>query len=83
MIGDPPQPDLPSGLDPSELKECVLTVDVDDNGHVSRVRVKKSSGNGEFDDACERAIRRARFKPAVQDHIPQSSRYEAYYSPSG
>jgi len=31
--------------------------------------VRKSSGNADVDDALKEAIRRTRFKPAIQDHL--------------
>lgn len=66
-----PDPDT-DGIDASEVKgSCVVSFDVGENGRVSNVRVKKSSGSSDFDRACQAAMRRAHCVPAIQDHIPQ------------
>lgn len=66
-----------SGFDPGTINgPCVVSFEVDENGHVSRPHVKKSSGNSDFDDACVRAVQRARVSPAIQDHLPRSARAE-------
>ncbi len=49
---------------------CTISYEVGETGRVSNVRIKKSSGNHEYDSACQQAIQGARGTPAVQDHIP-------------
>ncbi len=70
-VSSVPDPDT-SGVDPADVKgPCVVAFEIGENGRVSSVRIRKSSGSADFDRACQDAIRRARCVPAVQDHIPQ------------
>ena len=76
-VGDYAQVDMPSSVDVSQLSSTTVTVsyEVDEEGHASRVRITtgKGSGNADLDDACKEAIRRTRFKPAIQDHLKLSA----------
>lgn len=58
-----------SDLDPPPSHDCVISCEVDENGHLSSPRIKRSSGNAQFDARCQDAIRRGRGTPGVQDHI--------------
>ncbi len=60
-----------NGMDQSSFTgPCVISYEVDADGHTSKARIKKPSGNNDFDNQCLDAIKRARALPAVQDHIP-------------
>jgi len=59
---------------------CVVSFEIGENGRVSNVRIRKSSGSADFDRACQDAIRRARCAPAIQDHIPQTQRMSYPFS---
>ncbi len=60
-----------SAMDTSSFTgSCIISCEVDENGHLSGARVKKSSGNNDFDNQCLDAVRAGRGTPAVQDHIP-------------
>ncbi len=83
-IGDWPSPQFPSDIDASSLSgDCVLEIYVDATGHVSRVRIKHSSGNSQWDNICADAVKVVRFQPAYQDHLPQSEVYEKSYGVNG
>jgi len=49
---------------------CIISYEVGETGRISNVRIKKSSGNHEYDSACQQVIQGAKGTPAVQDHIP-------------
>lgn len=78
-IGDYAQVDMPSGVDPDSLssKSVTLSYQIDESGRAASIRVTKGSGNADLDDACKEAIKRTRFKPAIQDHLKlrQSASY--------
>jgi len=57
---------------------CTISYEVGETGRISNVRIKKSSGNHEYDSACQQAIQGARGTPAVQDHIPRGEATGVY-----
>ncbi|MBD2740892.1 TonB family protein [Coleofasciculus sp. FACHB-1120] len=46
---------------PNQSKEALLSIDVDDKGNVTNVRVSRSSGSRELDEAAVRAARNWKF----------------------
>lgn len=81
LIGTLPPPELPPDFDHARVKSpCVLTVEVAADGHVSGVRLKRSSGSATYDEACQAAIRRALFQPAIKDHTPRVDTTEVRYT---
>ena len=76
-----PDPDT-DGIDAADVHgSCVVSFEVGENGRVSSVGLRKSSGNADFDRACQEAMRRARCVPAIQDHIPQMQRMTYSFNP--
>jgi TonB family protein len=71
LIGDVPAPDV-SGLTTEPSNNCVISYTVDEEGHITRVRIKQTSGSPDFDDRCKAICEHLRYKPAVQDGIPHS-----------
>jgi TonB family protein len=71
-VSDYAQVDMPSGVSTDDIPNKTVTIafEIDEGGHATNVHVRgKSSGNADVDDACKEAIRRTRFKPAIQDHL--------------
>ncbi len=72
-----------SGMDTSSFTgPCVISFEVDENGRISGARIKKSSGNNDFDNKCRDAVQQGRGTPAVQDHIPYRARGEYTFTTS-
>ncbi len=72
-----------SGMDSTSFTgPCVISFEVDENGRISGARIKKSSGNNEFDNKCRDAVQGGRGVPAVQDHIPYRARGEYTFTTS-
>lgn len=67
-IGDWPDINLPSDIDPSTISSSVVVIsfEVNEAGRPTRIRIKRSSGNSDVDDCARRAIESMRFKPAQQ-----------------
>jgi TonB family protein len=66
--------DYPKGaLERAEQGQSWVHVDVSDSGQVLDVKIAKSSGSNELDNAALDAIRGARFSPAFSDHKPIQS----------
>ncbi len=60
-----------SSMDTSSFTgPCIVSFEVGETGRISHARVKKSSGNHEFDNACVDAVQAGHGTPAVQDHVP-------------
>ena len=68
---------LPDGVEPGEVKNkaVVVYVEVDASGRVSSVDIRRGSGNSDLDRQIIAAVRKGRFKPAVQDDEHLSSRF--------
>lgn len=69
LIGDVPRLRLSGGLDLDGLRSTTIVIAfvVDEQGHPTRLKVKQSCGEGEYDRAALAAAERARFLPAVQN----------------
>lgn len=76
LEGDIEVPPLPDGVELGQLESTtvIISYEVDESGHPTNVKVRKRSGNSELDEKCIEAVRRARYLPAVQDHIPYAAR---------
>jgi TonB family protein len=59
---------------------CVISFEVDESGHLSGVRVKRSCGSPEMDQRCADAIRHGRGVPAVQDHVAYRAKGQYTFS---
>lgn len=75
VLGSVSDAEMPFGVDPGTLIRRSVTVafEIDENGHAAHLHVTKSSGSVDVDDACEVAIHRTRFVPAINDHLKLSS----------
>jgi TonB family protein len=58
----------------------VISFEVDESGHLSGVRVKRSCGSPEMDQRCADAIRHGRGVPAVQDHVAYRAKGQYTFS---
>lgn len=69
---EPPQPKYPPESRRSgEEGLVVLRVLINEIGAVARVDVERSSGHSRLDDAACQAVRRARFRPYVENGVPR------------
>lgn len=69
---EPPQPKYPPESRRSgEEGLVVLRVLINEIGGVARVDVERSSGHSRLDDAACQAVRRARFRPYVENGVPR------------
>jgi TonB family protein len=69
-LATPLRPDYPAGAREQGIEATVtLEIVIDRDGSVADVRVLKGAGYG-FDDSALRALRRARFSPAIRDGRP-------------
>jgi len=68
VIGDWPDLNLSSDIDPATFSSTVVVVtfEVDESGRPTHVRIKESSGNSDVDDSARNAIDGMRFRPAQQ-----------------
>ena len=66
-----PQPDYPAQSKRlGEEGRVILRVLVDSQGHAERIDIQKSSGHVRLDEAAREAVRRALFKPQLEDGRP-------------
>jgi periplasmic protein TonB len=69
---EPPQPKYPPESRRSgEEGLVVLRVLINEIGGVARVDVERSSGHSRLDDAACQAVRRARFRPYLENGVPR------------
>jgi protein TonB len=69
---EPPQPKYPPESRRSgEEGLVVLRVLINEIGSVARVDVERSSGHTRLDDAACQAVKRARFRPYVENGVPR------------
>jgi periplasmic protein TonB len=69
---EPPQPRYPPESRRSgEEGLVVLRVLINEIGGVARVDVERSSGHSRLDDAACQAVRRARFRPYLENGVPR------------
>lgn len=71
--GNWPDLSIPGDVDLSTVTNSALIVsfEVDENGHPKHIRVKRSCGNDDIDTQAVQTIQGMRFKPAVQNGVPQ------------
>jgi protein TonB len=68
---EPPQPRYPpESRRAGEEGLVVLRVLINETGLVARIEVEHSSGHSRLDDAACQAVKRARFRPYVENGVP-------------
>jgi protein TonB len=69
---EPPQPKYPPESRRSgEEGLVVLRVLINEIGGVARIDIERSSGHSRLDDAACQAVKRARFRPYVENGVPR------------
>jgi len=69
---EPPQPKYPPESRRSgEEGLVVVRVLINETGIVARVDIERSSGHSRLDDAACQAVKRARFRPYVENGVPR------------
>lgn len=69
---EPPQPRYPPESRRSgEEGLVVLRVLINEIGGVARVDIERSSGHSRLDDAARQAVKRARFRPYLENGVPR------------
>ena len=78
LIGGVPRLRISGSVDTGSLRSTTIVIAfvVDERGHPTRIRVKQSSGNSDYDQAAVSAVSRARFLPAVQNGEPRDAPWE-------